>query len=128
MWVSVLTLFCSEQWISTRSFILNFEFTADESAGAIAQVRPATVIELDDRAVIVPCASLFSGFGFEEDEHLPGVSSTALPPLVPPPSLPLVKPLAGLNAADRFATRRAPGSCARPAARPAMLPWSYTAE
>ena len=87
------------------------------------QVSPATVIELDESAEIVPRAWLFSGFVCEA-LHEPEPSSTAEPLAVPPPSLPPVKPVSAANVAERFATRRADGSCARPTERPAMVPWS----
>src|SRR5262249_23113403 len=100
----------------------NFAVTAADMADGMLHVSPATVIDAAEIAVIVPRASLFSGFGCEAGAHLPGPTSTAEPPAVPPPSLPLVK-LPGAKVADTFARSCAEGACARPAARPAIVPW-----
>ena len=103
---------------------LNFAFTSADLSDGIAHVRPATVIELAESAEIVPRASLFSGRVSDGLQPPAELSSTAEPPAVPPPSLPLVKPVAAAKPADRFAISFALGSCARPTARPAMFPWS----
>ena len=67
------------------------------------------MIDVDETAVMRPCASLRS-FTVFVAWHLPGPSSTAAPPAVPPPILPFVKPPEPVKPAERFATSRAAGS------------------
>src|SRR4030095_8814664 len=100
---SVFVPFISAQWISARSPTLNVA-TFAARAGGTAQVSPATVIDIDETAETVPCAALFS-VGGRFGTHLVGPSSTAEPPAVPPPSLPLVKPPAVEKLAERFASK-----------------------
>ena len=54
MSVSVFTPLTSEQRICATSFCLYFEFTAADLSVGIAQVSPATVIDVADSAEIVP--------------------------------------------------------------------------
>src|SRR5581483_9023073 len=112
----------SSQRISTRSFTLYFELTSADIEPGTLHVSPATVIDVCESAEIVPRASLRSGFGCDGLQE-PPPTSTAAPPVVPPPSLAFVNPVAGSNVADRFATSRTAGSCARPAASPAIAPF-----
>src|SRR3954447_15912471 len=121
--ISVFAPFASAQPISTASFTLYFARIAADLSAGIAQVRPATVIDVPDSAEIVPRAELFSWVGSAGLQPLLP-TSTAEPPSVPPPSLPFVNPVAGSKAAERFASRAVFDSCARPTARPAILPWS----
>src|SRR5581483_2419526 len=118
--VSVFVPLSSLQWISARELVGNFA-TFDCSAAGTAQVSPATVIEAPVLALTVPRAVLSSRTGFTV-RQLPPATSTAAPPLSTAPSLPFVNPPVGLNPAERFATRRAEGLCARPTARPAAEP------
>src|SRR5262249_8803310 len=98
--------------------------TFEASAAGTTHVNPATVIEFDETADTVPRASLRSTVGFA-GAHLPGPSSIADPPPVPPPSFPLVRPPAALTPAEMFPSSASAGDdFARPAARPATLPWS----
>ena len=75
------------------------------------------------RVAEIGAASITSlGLGIGVGAHFAGPTSTALPPLVPPPSLPLVKPELGAEAGREV--RQAGGLRIRatPAASPAMLP------
>ena len=110
------------QPICTVSPALYFARIAADFAAGIAQVSPATVIEPADSAEIDPCAELFC-VGCAALQPTLAVS-TAEPPAAPPPSLPLVSPLPGTNAADRFATSFVLASCAWPTASPTIVPWS----
>src|SRR5262249_54541269 len=121
--VRVFAPLTTVQWISARSPVAIVPTFAASAEGTV-HVRPATVIELDETADTVPRASLRSTAGLL-GAHLPGPSSIAEPPEVPPPSFPPVKPPALLNPADRFPSSATAGDAfARPAARPATLPWS----
>ena len=82
--------------------VLNLAFTSADLSAGIAQVSPATVIEVVESAETVPWASLFSDV-VPDGLHEPGPTSTAEPPLVPPPSLAPVNPDAAENVAERFA-------------------------
>ena len=75
-------------------------------------VRLATVTDVPEAAT-VPRASLVS-LTARDGSHLPGPSSTAAPPLVPPPSLPLLKPPdeLELKADERFPSSLTCGSWA----------------
>jgi hypothetical protein len=101
--VSVLVPLTSEQRISALSPVFSLAFTSADLSAGIAQVSPATVIELAESAETSPCASLFSDV-VVDDLHEPAPSATAEPPEVPPPSLPPVNPVAAENVAERFAS------------------------
>ena len=66
--------------------------TADCSSVGIVHVTPAAAIVVEVMLVIAPLTLIWSGFGAGTGWHPPGSTSTASPPLVPPPSLPFVKP------------------------------------
>src|SRR5215468_8755196 len=116
MRASVLTPEALVHLISTRSPVLNFEMS--KPAGTL-QLTPATVTTLP-LMVMVPWAWTVSGFGGLGGLQPPDVTTTALPPAVPPPSLPFEKPPADDQSADRFATSLLHGADPRPSARPAM--------
>ena len=54
MSVSVFTPLTSAQRICATSFCLNLAFTSADLSAGIAQVKPATVIEVAEMAEIVP--------------------------------------------------------------------------
>ena len=101
MLVSVFCPFESSHWIVTTSFCLYFVDTSEPDGRR--HVRPATVIEPAEIDEIVPCAELRSCVvvGWFDCWQAFGVSSTAFPPDVPPPSLlPAAKPVDGSKVAD----------------------------
>src|SRR6478609_1756977 len=104
--------------ISTRSPFLNLATSLVRFAGTV-QLTPATVTTLP-LIVMLPCSWIVSGFGGLGGLQPPEVSTTALPPAVPPPSLPFEKPPADDQSAERFATTLFHGADPRPSARPAM--------
>src|SRR5215831_10063199 len=99
MRTSVLAPAALEHLISTRSPVWNFATSAARFAGTL-QLTPATVTTLP-LMVTLPCSSIVSGFGGLGGWQPPEVITTALPPAVPPPSLPFVKPPADDQSAER---------------------------
>ncbi len=106
----------SEQLISAREPTVSGE-TIDCRLTGTEQVRPATVIDVDETAVTVPVAWLVSR-SLSECAHVPGPSSAAVPPVVPP-ILPFANPVVALKSDETLASSLALGSCARPVAKPA---------
>src|SRR5579885_584417 len=107
--------------MATVSPCLYFEFTSLDWSDGIAQVSPATVIDVAESAEIVPCAFACSSV-FDEPWHDALLSSTAVPPAVPPPIFPPVNPLDGAKVADTLPRSRLCELLAWPRARPAMEP------
>ena len=113
MRASVLAPAALVHLISTLSPDLNLEMS--KPAGTV-QLTPATVTTLP-LIVRLPWTSIVSGFGGLQP---PDISTTALPPAAPPPSLPFVKPPPDVQSADRLATSLLHPAEPRPSARPAM--------
>src|SRR5262249_38952851 len=62
--VSVFCPLANAQWICAVSPCLNFAFTSADLSAGIAQVKPATVMEVAESAEMAPRASLFSARTF----------------------------------------------------------------
>src|SRR3954454_2872858 len=116
MRASVLAPAALVHLISTLSPDLNLEMS--KPAGTV-QLTPATVTTLP-LIVRLPWTSIVSGFGGFGGLQPPDISTTALPPAAPPPSLPFVKPPPDVQSADRLATSLLHPAEPRPSARPAM--------
>src|SRR3954462_12263465 len=100
MRVRVFALFANSHRISALSPVLNFALMSADLFDGRLQVRPATVTDAVDSAEMAPRAALCSGC-VSEGLHEPRPSSTAEPPLVPPPIFePDANPEAGSNVAD----------------------------